>query len=391
MLGTLTSALSRIFRRGDRPRPAVRLNAEELGERTLPADIAMLGARLDSPMVVGFDYAVAGGPGTFQVGVYRSADRLLDAGDVFVGAASVTPPASGSGTGTVNLGSEMPLDPARNHVLVVADASGVVAESNEGNNAASFRKLTIAAVTHGFTLTGTPPAWLTPMAAALRAQGYERAIPYVWTALSQTPVAGGTVIAGRALAVQVRAAAVALATRPNDVIDLHLIGHSRGTAVISQTFRSLEVNPGPRALRLGFFQGTYLDPHVARNFGSLSAGLAELAARTGVSTVGDFSYDPSRLTARLFAASTLSFQAGANDPPAFVSANVDLAEMYYQRIAWNQTLPGSAERLVGVNFLSPLPSAVPNFSANPIVATNLGPLGIGHYEVPTWYLDNVVL
>jgi hypothetical protein len=175
------------------------------------------------------------------------------------------------------------------------------------------------------------------------------------------------------------------------VVDLHLIGHSRGTAVISQAFRSLEANPGPRALQLGFFQGTYLDPHVARNFGPLSAGLAELAAGTGVSTVGAFSYDPARLTARLFAAGTLAFQAGADDPPAFVSANVDRAEMYYQRLAWDQTAPGSVERLVGVNFLSPLPSEVPNFSANPIVATDLGPQGVGHYEVPVWYLNNVVL
>ena len=131
--------------------------------------------------------------------------------------------------------------------------------------------------------------------------------------------------------------------------------------------------------------------HEARNFGTLAGGLAELAARTGVSTVGDFSYDETRLSAWVFAAGTLSFQAGAGDPPAFVPANVDGAEMYYQRIAWDETLPGSVERAAGVNFLSPLPEDVPNFPTNPIDATDLGRLGIGHYEVPVWYLENVLL
>jgi hypothetical protein len=392
MFRTLKALFSRLFRAGrPRPRPAVRLNVEFLDERAVPADIAMLGARLDSPTVVGFDFAATDVTGDFQVAVYRSADLALAAADVFVAGATVTPPATGTGTGAVNLGAEMPLDPARNFVLVVADPGDVVSETDEANNTASFRKLTLGVVTHGFTLTGTPPAWLVPMVTALQAQGYEAAIPFAWTPLSQLPIRGGTIIAGNAMAVQVRAAATALATQPNDVVDLHLIGHSRGTAVISQAFRSLEQRPGPEALQLGFFQGTFLDPHVARNNGSLFAGLVELSARTGTSTVGDFSYDPNRLSARLFAAGTLAFQAAANDPPAFVSANVDRAEMYYQRIAWDQTLPGSVERVIGVNFLSPLPSAVPNFSANPIVATDLGPLGIGHYEVPIWYLNNVVL
>jgi hypothetical protein len=353
----------------------------------------MLAARLDSSTVVGFDYAVTDHTGSFEVRVYRSGDATLDAGDVFVADTTVAASGSGTGSGTVDLGEEMPLDPARNYVLVVADPGGAIGETDEANNTASFRKLTLGAIAHGFTLTGTPPAWLSPMATALRLQGYETVIPFVWTPLSQLPIPGGSIIAGNALAVQVRAAAAGMATQPNDVVDLHLIGHSRGTAVISQTFRSLELNPGPQSLQLGFYQGTFLDPHVARNSGSLLAGLAELSTRSGTSTVGDFSYDPGRLTARLFAAGTLAFQAGANDPPAYFSANVDRAEMYYQRIAWNQTLPGSAERLTGVNFLSPLPADVEAASApgTSIIATNVGQFGIGHYEVPLWYLGNVVL
>ena len=389
MVGTLKLLLSRLFRGSPRSRDA-RLGVEHLEDRAVPADVGVLGARLDSPTVVGFRYAATGGVESFQVGVYRSADRVLDASDVFVAATTVTPGRPGRGHGTVDLGTEMPLDPARNHVLVVADPEGELAERTERNNTASFRKLAVAAVAHGYTLTGLPPAWLLPMTATLRSQGYEAAIPYVWTALSQVPVPGGTVVAGQGMAAQVRAAAAALATRPNDVIDLHLIGHSRGTGVISQAFLSLQADPGPRALELGFYQGTYLDPHVARNFGTLAEGLAELAAGTGTSTVGDFSYDPTSATAQLFAAGTLAFQAAANDPPAFVAANVDRAEMYYQRIDWDETLPGSVERLIGVNFLSPLPENVPNFSANPIEATDLGPLGIGHYEVPIWYLENVL-
>ena len=74
------------------------------------------------------------------------------------------------------------------------------------------------------------------------------------------------------------------------------------------------------------------------------------------------------------------------DPPAFVPANVDRAEVFFQRLSWDQVAPGTPDRVLGVNFLSPLPADVPNHSGKAVFSFNVGPQGVGHYSVPTWYL-----
>ncbi|HVK11063.1 MAG TPA: hypothetical protein VM597_20000 [Gemmataceae bacterium] len=377
------------------PRPRTRLGVEALDDRALPSaglpDIAILSARLEDPTAVAFEYRKIGHTSPFRVGVYRSADPAFDPADERVGGTIVRFPGGGVRTGRVDLGAELPTDPARKYVLVVADPGGTVAERDEGNNAASFRKLALSGIAHGFTLTGQVPAWMEPMAQALEAKGYDAVIRYEWLALSQNPVPGGAVIAGQDLAARVRAAAAALAVRPGDVVDLHLIGHSRGTGVVSQALLGLDQVPGPRALQLGYTTQTLLDPHVARNEGTLAEGLTELATGTGVSRVGGFSYDPTNPTGVALATGTLTFQALAQDPPAFVPAGVDRTEVFFQRLAWYQTAPGSVELLIGLNFLSPLPGDIPNPFGWPVYSIDVGAYGVGHFEVPQWYLANVVL
>lgn len=372
-------------------RQSARLAVEELGTRVLPsADIAVLAARLDAPTLVRFEYQAADTPGPFAVGVYRSADPAFDPSDIRVGGVEVTPAlTTGTQVGAVALAAELPTDLGRKYVLVVADPGQAVTETSEANNAASFRKLAVAGVAHGLTLNGLPPAWLAPMAAALRAEGYDAAIPFVWTPLSQLPIPGATVLAGQLLAGQVRATAAGLAG-PNDAVDVHLIGHSRGTSVVSQAFLGLERNPGSRAVRVGYYTETLLDPHVANNVGGTAAALAQLAANTGSVPAALLSYDPTRLTARLFAAGTVAFQAAAQDPAAFAPASVDRVEVYYQQLRWDQTAAGSVEQLTGVNFLAPDPSTIRTLGGQTIYATNLSPFGIGHYEVPLYYLASVV-
>jgi hypothetical protein len=308
----------RTGRAADSPRrTARRPYLEALEDRAVPSvDVAALSASLQTPTAIRFEYRVTGQPGPFEVGVYRSADPVFDAGDLPVGTPRTLAPAGeGVRTATLPLGSELPLDPARKYVLVVADPGGAIPEQDESDNTASFRKLALGAVAHGYSLTGAAPAWVDQMADALQAKGYDAVIRFDWAPLSQLPVPGGAALAGRALAAEVRQAARDLAELPNDVVDVHFIGHSRGTAVVSQALLSLARSPGPRALRLGYFKETLLDPHVARNQGSLLAGLQELAAGTGVSLVGQFSYDPTRAASRLFAAGVLAFQALTHDPP----------------------------------------------------------------------------
>ncbi len=370
-------------------RSTARLAVEALDDRLMPsADIAVLGARLEAPTVIRFEYRVTDTSGPFEVGVYRSADAVFDDADARVGGAAVTPGASGGAqVGSVTLAGELPTDLTRKYVLVVADPGGAIAEGSEANNAASFRKLAVAGVAHGLTLNGLPPTWLAPMTASLKAEGYDAAIPFVWTPLSQIP--GTTPIAAQLLAAQVRLTAAGLAG-PNDAVDVHLIGHSRGTTVVSQAFQLLESNPGLRAVRVGYYTQTLLDPHVADNVGGTAAALAQFGANTGSVPAALLSYDRTRLTARLFAAGTIAFQAASRDPAAFAPASVDRVEVFYQQLRWDQTAPGSVERLLGANFLAPDPASIKALGGQTIRATDLSPLGIGHYEVPLYYLANVV-
>lgn len=374
---------------------SMRLNLEPLDDRTLPAiglfasggtDAVVVSPRLATPNIVAFDYATSGETGPVLVGVYHSADPFFDPSDELVGGTAVAPRTGGTAFAPLFTG-ELPTDLGRKFVLVVADPFDSVAETVEFNNTAFFRKFAVGAVVHGFSLSGGLPPWLFPAAATVQAQGYDLVIPYVWAPLSQSPTPGGPAIAAEGLANMLRT--LASFVGPNDVVDLHLIGHSRGSGVVSQTFMSLVLNPGPRQLQLGYYRETLLDPHVAGNNGPLELGLAELAIGTGFNPVGGFSYDPAGI-GRTVAAGVLNFQAGSQDPPAFFAPNVDQPEVVFQQLAWDATTPDSVERLIGLNFLPPPVVAIPNLSGRLVAATDISSEGIGHIEVPDWYLANAV-
>jgi hypothetical protein len=370
------------------------LKLEWLESRNLPSaalpDIAILSASLDTSTSVRFDDRASGNPGPFQVGLYRGDDAIFDSDDVQVGSLqTVTPATTGSGSGHFSLASEFPIDPAHKFVFVVADPNGLINESSKANNSAYFRILILGGVVHGLDFGSTPPAWEAQLAGVLHNDGYDRVIQFNWAILSHLPIPGATVIAGNKLATQVRLAAASMATRPGDVIDLHLIGHSRGTAVVSQAFLNLQHYPGPRALQNGFFKETLLDPHPARNSAPLFWAMLELAQNTGTSQIGGFSYNPASATSRAYAAATLAFQAVTQDPIPVVAANVDQSEVDYQQLAWNQTAPGSTDYLLGLNLQSQPPTAIVDHSPNPIQFVNLNSLALGHDDVPEWYLVNV--
>lgn len=379
-------------------RPRARLGLEVLADRITPAtfDVNVFTARPDSPFLVRFNFFM-NEAAVVPVGVYRSADRTFDAGDQLVGSGTILPTfdRGGFASSFAVLNGQLPLDPARDFVLVVADPNNQFDETIETNNVAVFRKIAVAAVTHGFSVTGDPSTYLVPLAQSIQAEGYDFAFPFLWTPFSQIPTPDGAVNAGRTLAQFVRNVATVLAG-PGDVVDVHLIGHSRGTAVVSQAFQSLTLDPGPRSLQLGYFKQTLLDPHVARNFAPIEFGYLELLSSSGAvgtSQVAQVSFNPSSQFAQGFVLATLAFQASALDPLPFVPTAVDEAEVYFQRLAWNETtfvIPGfatTAEQLIGVNFLG---YPVASFSFAPVRYIDLGPQGVGHYEVPEWYQFNVV-
>jgi hypothetical protein len=367
------------------------LRVEELEGRLTPADVAVLSAQLLTPTTIQFTYQTTDDPVPFTVGVYRSADTVLDAGDVLVTSVQVAEPSAPEGSpSTIDLGAEMRIAAARDHVLVVADPGNTIVETDEANNTASFRKLALGVVVHGVQTSGTFPAWVTAMTAALEAKGYDDTIGYNWAAASRIPAPGVAALHGTRLAERIRLAADALATLPNDVVDLHLIGHSRGTVVVSRALLGLNADPGPPQLAIGYTKVTLLDPHPARNRAPLFNGLLELTNGTGVSTIGGFSFDPSFSTSLNAAITTLQFQAAVSDPRVVLPANVDETRLFFQRRMWFQTTTPFEQQL-HFNVWGDRPQDVVNQSGHAIIAVNLAfvpsAAGLGHTRVQHWYLD----
>jgi len=358
-----------------------------------PVDIDIRAIGLNTSTVVRIDYK-AQGVSSFDVGIFRSSDAVFDNMDLPVTGAKITPgPGSNLQTATVKLAAELSLDPAHKFVIVVADPNSQIAETNENNNAANFRKLALGVTVHGLELTGTLPAWVGDAAAALEARGFDRAFVFNWIATSQLPIPGLSTLAATNLANRIRLEADAIATLPNDVVDLQVIGHSRGNVVNGLALAQIQMNPG-NELRNGYFTMTMLDPHAARNQGTLAAGLAELTNGTGTSTIGGFSFNPANPVSQVIAAGTIVFQALVNDPPIFVPANVDRSEVFFQRLPWFSAIPDG--QILGYNLWGRLNDIV-NLTGRPLdfvfefTVDPLNPFGPGHYGLPPLYVDNVLL
>ena len=173
-----------------------------------------------------------------------------------------------------------------------------------------------------------------------------------------------------------------------------IIGHSRGTVVSGQALRRIQMNPG-NELRNGYFVMTMLDPHAARNQGTLAAGLAELTNGTGISTIGG-SLPSTRANpiSQVIAAGTILFQAPANDPPIIIPANVYRSEVFFQRLPWFSAIPDG--QLFGYNIWGRLNDIV-NLTGRPLdvvfefTVGPTNPFGPGHYGIPPWYVNNVLL
>ncbi len=149
-----------------------------------------------------------------------------------------------------------------------ADGDSVLnAADKNAPQQANFRIWPVGAVTHGYTLTGNlfgQTGWVNDMANILRADGYDYVDAFHWEKQSRQKKAGVTVTEGQRLAKEVQdwvAAAIKSGKiGPNDVVDLHFIGHSRGSVVISQAFLALTKTKIPQ-LQHGYDIMTMLDPH----------------------------------------------------------------------------------------------------------------------------------
>jgi hypothetical protein len=251
----------------------------------------------------------------------------------------------------------MGIDPSHPYVLVVADPNGLVQETDETDNTASFRKYTIGVVTHGFEPDAQLPTWVGNIAADLLSRRYDSVIPFDWSDMSNLPRSNQCILASYNLVHRVLFQAATLAVSANDTIDLHLIGHSRGAVVISYALESLIAGAQtPDQMNRGYFKMTMLDPHPASNRHPLL-----------------FSFSPTAL-GWLFAFGSSLFQAAADDPDPFLPLATHESELFFQQSEWFQA-PGF-ERIGNLWGLADLPVGF---------LVNWTGFGTGHLEVPLRY------
>ena len=224
------------------------------------------------------------------------------------------------------------------------------------------------------------PSWETDMAQALQTDdGVDHVIPVDWSAASNLPIRGVTEAEGSLLATAIVLTAdtmVLAEGSPGDVVDLDLIGHSRGAVVISQALQDLDGTTFP-ALAGGFKKMTLLDPHPANNGYSkpdYSAGSDRL----------------SRALVRIYR----WLQAHMQDPQVIIPPNVNEADLYYQHSPASAFPRGSEE--AHLNLWGEDPSLIVNQSSAPLTVLKLtGDVDpdfgtIGHSEVPLWYDEYIV-
>jgi hypothetical protein len=218
----------------------------------------------------------------------------------------------------VTLQGGLPPDPPLPYVLAVADPYSKLPGVSTDSSAAHFRVYTIGAVVPGFDITSgfssSTPDWAQQMATSLgpNGDGYDYVIPFSWDSAEAQP--GLATAAAAALDQEIVTAATTSFPdlKPNDTIDLHLIGHSRGAVVISQAMQMLLASPPNQQLEHGFMKLTLLDPHPADNQFGLNASF---------SPGGSATLQPLYTT----------FQAATSDGPIVVPVGVNEVDDFYEQ------------------------------------------------------------
>lgn len=303
--------------------------------------------------------------GPVSIQIYRSADATIDAGDTVVPLSVPVPIPGAMGVHAVRLmlASPLAIDTAHPYVLARADWANTVPEPNETNNDGGFRTRVLGVVTHGYEafgfIPGTFPSWVSTMANRLSSDlHYDSTIAFNWAAISSRFRSGMAELAGSQMAAAIAARVTSMkAMWPNDVIDVHVIGHSRGGAVISQAMLGLRTNP---IVFQGTAQMTLLDPHPARNDPAFTY----------------YSVNPNSLGGRIAAAVVRNVQGIMNDPRIVIPGVVDIAEDFFQRDPAT-SVPSGGEHLFNIWGEGPFVGAF-NFQVTEP--------GISHSGMIDWYM-----
>jgi hypothetical protein len=254
------------------------------------------------------------------LGIYRSTTTTFSSSSILVGQTTLqgTDLNPGPHQVTVSLSRTLTIDPSMKYVLAVADPGNAVAEASKADDTASFRTWIVGAVTHGLELDGQFPSWVATTASGLKADGYDAVVPFDWARLSASPTPGSIALAAQGMTAQIDRAIASLPVQPGDVVDVHLIGHSRGGDVVSLVAGELDRSAPP--LSGGYLKLTLLDPHPARN-----GPVAYYSSSNGpIGTLAQMQY--------------LAFQSFTNDPPLTIPPGVNGTEIFYQQTKVPDTL-----------------------------------------------------
>jgi hypothetical protein len=371
----------RILRRQGRCR-RFRPSPERLSDRCLLSAISLTSATQANDQTVEVDYQVnVSNLNSLTIDVYRSAFAQLGVGDqveigmVTLSGSELTPGVHDDVS--LALGDRSPgvdalaIDPA--HPFVIAAATG----PDGITSSASYQTITVGLVTHGFNPTDTAPAWIYQIAASLKGLGYNDAIAFDWAKASHTLEAGEAVRSGIKAADTIEKYIEGKhgQGQPNvpagDVVDLQLIGHSRGSVVITQAMKTLQDNLAkiPQA-KGGFWELTYLDPHPSHG-----------------TNVAPFS-----ATSRSLLDAANALQRIYKDPyPLIVPTHVALAQIDYENTPVSMIVSTTEEGQVnpwGITYPTGIHAA--RGGTTQFETLNLTAPGMTHSSVYEWYQANVV-
>lgn len=344
-------------------------------------DIRVVSATTTDSSSIQLDYEIASGPlslANVPAHIYRSADPVLDpASDVLLAETTLQQIVTGEHSQEIVVpASGLAISSALPFIFVAVDLptvefpNGIIVESDESNNVAMFRKHTLAVIVHGLTFADIPPEWVSLMSMALTENGYDAVIPVDWAVLSHAILPGVPQEFAATLATDVLDHINEMGLGPDDRVDVHWIGHSRGAVVVSQSLLNWESASLPDTVTGGWIKLTLLDPHPAKN---RSPKMMSVNNRNPLGP--------------LLAFGTVLFQAIANDLDVILPTGlIDESELYYQRTDWFLLSPDEVYFDYLTNYWGEAPlKGIPLSKTYDITQ----PL-LSHFEVPNFYIDEVL-
>jgi hypothetical protein len=254
--------------------------------------------------------------------IYRSDKATLDTTSKLIGTETISPAADAKdlteGSHTVKLipGTILPSNKKMEFIIVMADHNNAIQLAPGSSSTAYFQKIGLAAVAHGLSTDGKMPAWEATVAADLKKyDGFtsNEVIQFNWASSSNLPLSGEATAAGDRLYGSIVGVANTLASaHAGDVVDLHLIGHSRGTVVVNRALQDL-LGTSNAALEGSYIIETLLDPHPA------NVATLDLYSGSSASLVTLYK----------------GFEKLANDPAIVIPPNVSMSEVYYQHTPYS--------------------------------------------------------